>query len=252
MKSLFVIWQDPDTRQWIPVGRLTRNDAKFQFAYTKGAKESKRFVAFGGMPNFDAVYESPELFPQIANRILPKSRPEYSQYLSWLGLDSGVRDDLEVLARSGGLRATDSLEVVPCPEPSADRELTIHFFARGLRHLSEKDQLRVFALQPGEPLYLMKDVQNKVDSMALLMRTGDPISVVGYCPRYFSADFSQLLTQTPPDQVSVVVDRVSKDAPSQFRLLCRLRSMWPHDFAPCSRGAFELLSPSSVAACSPS
>lgn len=242
MKALFVIWQDPDTRRWIPVGRLTRIEKKFQFAYTKGAKQSTKFVPFGRMTNLEAVYESTELFPLFANRILPKSRPEYAQYLGWLGLESANTDDLEVLARSGGLRATDSLEIVPCPEPTPDRQVVIHFFARGLRHLSEKDQSRVLQLKAGERLYLMRDVQNNVDSMALLMRTGDPISVVGYCPRYFSADFSQLLTKTPPDQIAVTVDRVSEEAPTQFRLLCRLQSTWPHDFAPCSVGMFEPLS----------
>lgn len=42
-------------------------------------------------------------------------RPDYPQYLSALGLEHA--DPVELLARTGGRRATDTIQVVPAPDP---------------------------------------------------------------------------------------------------------------------------------------
>lgn len=241
MKTLFVTWQDPETRRWIPVGRLTYENGTYEFAYTRGAKASQNFVPFGRMVDLNSVYSSTELFPLFANRILSRTRPEYSEYLSWLGLDESKASELEVLARSGGQRATDTLEIIPCPEPTPDNSYVVRFFSHGLRYLAEKDQQRVGSLRPGDRLWLMRDVQNRIDAMALLMRTDDPISVVGYVPRYYSGEFSTLMEKVGQERVRVSVEQVNADAPSNFRLLCKLEAPWPADFAPCSQGQFETL-----------
>ena len=82
-------------------------------------------------------------------------------------------------------------------------------------------------LGAGERLYLMQDLQNPHDSMALFMRTSDPITLVGYAPRYYSAEFTQLIKSTEPDQVKVAVEQINSDAPIQYRVLCKLVSPWP-------------------------
>lgn len=242
MTKLYVTWQDPDTRLWHPVGRLSHNQGTYEFAYTRGAKASSKFVPFGRMLDLGVVYLSNELFPLFANRLLPKSRPEYRDYLKWLGLNERKADEMEMLARSGGQRATDTLEIVPCPEPSAENRYEVYFFSHGLRHMSEKDQARATTLQAGERLFVMQDRQNKSDAMALLLRTDDPMSMVGYVPRYYSAEFSTVMDRVGPDNVRVMVDRVNADAPSNFRLLCKLESPWPNGFAPCAQGEFQLIS----------
>ncbi len=247
MHKLFVTWQDPDTRTWHPVGRLSYDQGTYQFAYTRGAKTSKKFVPFGRMLDLGVVYLSNELFPLFANRLLPKSRPEYRDYLKWLGLDETKADEMEMLARSGGQRATDSLEIVPCPEPSAQNRYEVHFFSHGLRHLSEKDQARAAALHVDERLFVMQDRQNKSDPMALLLRTDDPMSMVGYVPRYYSAEFSTVMDQVGQGNVRVTVERVNPDAPSNFRLLCKFVSPWPNGFAPCAQGEFQLISSGAAA-----
>jgi hypothetical protein len=244
MKALFVAWQDPDSRRWIPVGRLTFENGSYRFAYTRGAKEAKEgmnFVPFGRMTELEEVYLSTDLFPLFANRILPKSRPEYRDYLRWLGLTEEAAGELEVLARTGGLRATDTLEIFPCPEPTADKNYVVYFFSRGVRHLLPENQSRIGDLKRGDRLYLMKDLQNPVDAMAVLMRTGDPIANVGYCPRYYSAEFSRLIDLVGAEKVVVSVEQVNPDAPMQFRLLCRLSAPWPANFGPCSMEQFRVL-----------
>src|SRR5258708_4204998 len=101
MKQLFIAWQDPSSRKWIPVGKLSKVRSGYTFEYTRGAKESDRFVPFGRMKELHDTYYSEKIFPLFANRILAKSRPEYGDYLRWLGFEGQEVTDLELLARSG-------------------------------------------------------------------------------------------------------------------------------------------------------
>lgn len=239
MKALFVAWQEPESRRWFPVGRLTQENGEFKFVYTRGAKEAKNFTPFGRMNNLDTAYVSDVLFPLFANRMLPKSRPEYREYLRWLGLGEEHYDELDILARSGGLRATDTLEIFPCPEPTEDMRYRVYFFSHGLRHLILENQARVNRLQVGERLFLMRDLQNSHDAKALLLRTDDPMSIVGYCPRYYSGEFSRLLDTVDAEKVHVTVEQVNADAPMQLRLLCKVEAPWPTNFSVCSLGQFQ-------------
>jgi hypothetical protein len=74
MKTLYLAWQDPEGRRWLPVGRLSFDGHVYRFVYTKGAKQSPRFVPFGAMRDLHVVYESAVLFPLFANRLLSKTR----------------------------------------------------------------------------------------------------------------------------------------------------------------------------------
>lgn len=239
MKALFVTVQDQDSRRWAPVARLTREHGKYRFVYTEGARELPGFTPFGRMTNLESQYVSNELFPLFANRVLAKSRPEYRDYLHWLGLSDADHDALEELARTGGLRATDTIELIPYPEPTVDERYVVHFFARGLRHLTPENQARIRALQVGERLQLLHDRQNPSDGMALLLRTSDPVSIVGYVPRYYAADWTRLIQLTGADAVMVTVERINADAPMQYRLLCKLSAPWPAAFSPCEKGPYR-------------
>ena len=71
MKTLYVAWEDPEDRSWMPVGRLTVTEqGTYRFNYTKGAEMSKRFTPFVKLDELDAEYESDELFPIFRNRIV--------------------------------------------------------------------------------------------------------------------------------------------------------------------------------------
>ncbi|WP_295435495.1 HIRAN domain-containing protein [uncultured Thiodictyon sp.] len=168
MKRLFLIWHDPESSRWLPVGQLSRDRDDYRFVYTKGAEESENFLPFGRMTNLHAVYVAKELFPLFSNRLMPRSRPEYRDFLT-------------------------------------------------------------------------KDFQNPSDPSALLVRTGEPLSIVGYCPRFYSAEFSKLIDLVGGDRVVVAVSAVNLDAPLQFRLRCRLTAPWPAGFTACSQDAFQPL-----------
>jgi len=238
MKMLYLAWQDPVERSWHPVGRLTAVGGRYHFAYTRGALHP-RFNALGNMRDLYKQYQSTELFPLFANRIVSKARPEYRKILYWLNLNENEDDPLELLARTEGIRKTDTLVVFPCPEEQKDGTVFVRFFSHGIRYLSESSIHRIDELKSGARLYLMRDVQNEHDAFALALRTGDPKTIVGYCPRYLATDFGQLIAE--PKEVEVHVERVNRDAPTQLRLLCALRAPWPDDFTPCEGGVYEPL-----------
>jgi HIRAN domain len=237
MTVLYLAWQDPKDRQWIPVGRLSFDGHVYRFVYTKGAQTSPNFLPFGRMLDLTSVYESQELFPLFANRLLAKTRPEYPHFLDWVNIPHDQDDPLVLLARTGGMRETDSLAVFPCPEPREDGIYFMHFFSHGIRYLPIQAIETVDTLSPGDRLLLMPDPQNAYDRYALALRTASVAMIVGYCPRYFSRDFLTLL-QANPVATHVRVERVSRDAPIQLRLLCSLTAPWPAQFQPCSEESY--------------
>ncbi|MCW5772020.1 MAG: hypothetical protein KIT16_10325 [Rhodospirillaceae bacterium] len=248
MKGLIVAWQDPIDRRWHPIGRLTYDDTRkvFRFVYTKGVLASGSFIPFGKMTDIRAVHESEKLFPLFANRLMPESRPEYDSFVKWLGLDRKVADPLSLLGRSGGAKATDSIVVFPIPEKSADGMYRTVFWCHGISHAPSASVERVNALKEGEKLFPAFDVLNIHDREAILLRTDDPLTAVGYCPRYLNTDFGRLIRNCDSDSISIRVERVNWEAPLQFRLLCSFTSCWPKDYVPFDGEAFEPMSTLSV------
>lgn len=250
MKTVFLAWQDPTTRAWFPIGRLTEDGGVYQFAYLEGAQRAKEEVGFQGLsafPDADRVYESDELFPLFANRVPRPTRPEYADFVQWLNLPADAADPVALLARSGGRRATDSLEVFPCPEPDESGDYHIHFFLHGLRHLPESSVERANRLHPGESLLLVHDFQNLRDPRALMVRTGTERDrdehIVGYCPRYLAMDL-HCIKDVVGANLSVRVERVNPPpAPLQLRVLCNLTAPWPAGLRPFSGELYRPISP---------
>ena len=243
LKTLFLAWQDPNSRTWFPVGKLTREGGMYYFSYLQGAIEAKEQANFHPLWSFPSLYDrysSKELFPIFTNRLLRPSRPDYKDFVQWLNIPEQHDDPIALLARSGGRRKTDSFEVFPCPERDDQGNYHIHFFAHGLRHFPEQTQQSVQSLKPGTPLLLMHDIQNRFDSFALILRTED-LSSVGYCPHYLTQDFFKLIRELP-HLVKVTVERVNQPpTPLQFRLLCNLTAAWQEDFQPFSSPIYQPL-----------
>src|SRR5579864_5897436 len=147
--ALFVSWQDPTSRRWHVVARLKREQGEYRFTYTKGALASNNFTPFGRMTDLRQEYRSAELLPLFSNRVLPRSRPEYLEYLEWLALNPSNADPLVILARTGGLRSTDSLSMYPMPTKSSNGEYRVVFFCHGLRYIPDMALDRISELKAG-------------------------------------------------------------------------------------------------------
>lgn len=257
VQALFVAWQQPDSRRYYPVARLASGVGAahdlYEFAYVRGADEAAAvgFHPFLAFPDLHGVCRSAELFPFFTNRLMSRKRPDFLAHVERLGLDASA-DDMAILARSGGTRATDSIELFPLPifDPEIGWYQTC-FWMHGFRHLTPQQLARLFKLQPGEPLLPVHEPANPHDANAIGLLTEDQIHV-GYVPRSLASDAVHLLKQC--STFRIFVQRVNPDpAPMQQRLLCDLQSCWPEGFVPCDQPVYQPISPQAVrlAPCDP-
>ena len=202
----------------------------YRLQYLNGASRATGFVGFGRMNNLHAIYESAALFPPFANRIMSRSRPEYSSYLRWADLN-GSESALDILAVTGGLRGTDSIEIFSPPTVNSEGVLQMNFFVRGLSYLPKFALAEVSRLSVGTRLRILKDIQNEQDGNALVLSAENPMCLVGYLPKYYCRALERLLSPDP-SEVAVRVKKVNEDAPAGMRLLCELRSPCPVGFDP--------------------
>jgi HIRAN domain len=240
---LFVAWraESPTGGAWNPIGRLEHDGRVFRFCYTKGARNATDFHPFAAMEDLEQVYESDELFPVFANRLLPETRPEYEAFLKWgeFGGDEPP-DPISILGVTEGIRQTDSIELFPCPIPDSSGCYLNKFFLHGLRYMPVAARQRVDQMQPGEELFLSLDIGNKFDRNAVSLHTnGSEVFLIGYVPRYLARDVWRIAGGCDPDFIDVTVARVNRDAPLQQRLLCKMRACWPDHFIPCSDEEFQ-------------
>lgn len=245
--TLFLAWQEPKSRSWFPIGRLTFDGGQYKFVYINGAQDAQQehgFQPLHSFPELTKEYTSVELFPLFANRLMRPSRPDYEAYVEWMNIPQHQDDPIAILSRNGGRKATDTFEMFPCPEPDAHGFYHIHFFSHGLRHLPECSVNRIGELQPNEQLYLANEFQNPYDSRALTLCTLDH-HILGYCPRYLAADALDLLRENPK-LIHVHAERVNPaPTPLQFRLLCNMTAEWPQDFRPFSGREYQPIAPKS-------
>jgi hypothetical protein len=174
-----------------------------------------------------ATYHSSELFALFSNRLLPKSRPDYREFIEWLHIPESEAEPIVILARSGGRRATDTYEVFPEPQVETGGSAVLHFFVHGIRHSSKGAVERSESLTRGERLLILHDLQNPHDRNALALRTADVVPgdfhLLGFCPRYISEEVLPFVRENP-DQVRVDVAHVNPPpAPAQLRVLCSMR-----------------------------
>ena len=221
--TVYLAWQAPETRDWHVVGALIEYADKYVFHYTQGVKRIEKFLPFSGMEDLKKSYVSEELFPLFRNRLLSSRRPEYPSFIKWLGLSPSDATPANILARSGGARGTDHLQVFKRIEVNTKGEYEHFFFLHGVSYLSGAAQERIDSLVPGEELALCLDNQNSYDSSAVIVRAKSPAEIVGYCPRYLTKDVRKLLEE--PCTLKAYVESVSVDAPKNYRVMCKIEGM---------------------------
>ncbi|GAA1681190.1 HIRAN domain-containing protein [Microbacterium lacus] len=221
-KTLILVWQNPVTRLFVKVGQLDAlPGGRFAFQYLPGAWNDPAFVPLLEYPDRDTAYVSDEVPAFFANRILSVDRPHYDRYLSWLGIEDLSPDEVpfEVLARTGGGRATDTFHVVELPLAKADR-FTSRFFVSGVRYFADSDAA-IATLKNGATLRLELDEGNEVNPKAVLVNTIDG-QKFGYVPDWLCSDVHARAKDGW--SVTAVAERVNPDAPAHVRVLCRLEA----------------------------
>ena len=246
LHALFVAWQNPETRRFYPVARLAQVKGStcidcYEFTYIHGCLEAEGFHPFVSFPDIHQVYRSRSLFPMFTNRLLSRSRSDFPEYISLLGLPTTTTSPMTILGRSSGRRATDTLELFPLPEFEPGIGYRTWFWVHGLRHLPLGGQLQIDSLTVGERLFPHCETDNPVNPSAIKLLSSHRGYWTGYMPSYLLDDAHTL--QDVCDSLHIYVERINPPtAPSQQRILCRVESCWPEGFVPYSSPRYQPLS----------
>ena len=222
MTTLYLTWQDPQERQWFPVGRLETQEhpgrAVYGFTYVNGVCEAIDSAHFAPIPGFGDIherYESEELFPLFANRVMDVRRSDRSEYLRRFGLSMDT-DPMTELAVSGGVRKTDSFAVFPAINPAVDGSFSCRTALQSTQQGSRWPTLAI-----GEPLELDRATGN-------VRYHGVPLGTLPFglmdCLR--SGDAWQA------ENEAVVVAQFNPNAPINSRVLVDFSGKLPPGFRP--------------------
>ena len=107
----------------------------------------------------------------------------------------------------------------------------------GISRLSEHSQKAVLKSEAGENLKVAHDWQNPSNPDAQFLRNDDDV-ILGYLPNYLVVEVFRLLRTCDPDLLSFKVEKVNKNAPAGFSLLCRLSACWSDGSLPFSDEQF--------------
>lgn len=179
-RKLLVTQKLPPNNLYETVGILSQMpDSSFHFSYLDAYAQAAYFRALPGLPKVQGGVTSDHLFPFFAERVISSERPDRSITLSYLNLVEPV-EPFEILARSGGSRLNDRLEVLPFPEESESGLYSFTFFVHGIRYLDETGYSALDQLQSGDALRVEREPSNPESELALkITRNG---ASLGYVP----------------------------------------------------------------------
>lgn len=192
-------------------------DGRYAFAYTDDVHAVADFHPLTQFPDLDRTYVSTGLPAFFANRLMNRKRDSFPVYLHALGIDSPDLDTpMELLARTGGTRATDTFHLVDDLLTDTEGGVTSHFLALGARvsRIADRQCLQL-RLEPDDPV--------SARGQLICVDTGDP---VGCVPDRLLADLEKLQART--SELEIFAERVTPDAPPHLRLLCRIEARVLH------------------------
>ena len=185
--KLWVMWRDEGNQRHAVAQLWRERPGEFRFAYMPVLPTDFRLLAeFPANRTEAEPYVARHLFATFAERIPSPKRPDYARILDSWGIDN--RDDqLEILARAGGIQATDWLELVEWR--SEDDDLRQPLLARvagtghwpGYAHAKEGDELT-----------LRREPENPRDRHAteLFLASGEKL---GYVPKPYTDIVARLI-----------------------------------------------------------
>lgn len=126
-----IAWRNRVRRSIHDVAVLDVDAGAYRFQYlAEVAASVDGFRPFIGFPDINRVYESTRLWPFFDLRVMDRKRPDYPQYLRWLGLPPDA-DRIDVLSRSGGEQKGDTVSLAEAPHIGVDGATQTTFLVRG-------------------------------------------------------------------------------------------------------------------------
>jgi len=193
---LLVIWGAPSDGGRHAIGHLTRepSGAPYRFWYERdlSAAIARGFTLFPSFPEHrkeEHPFEARYLFATFTDRIPSPHRSDGARMLESWGVER-TDDQFEMLAKSGGLRATDRIEVAEYRAANDDLLVPLEFRIAGVKYVPSEARAR---LTLGAALRLEREPTNPHDPSATIIATTSDGKHAGYVPRQYSAMISRLL-----------------------------------------------------------
>lgn len=252
-RRLVVTWEHPWTRVISPVGFLTFDGATYAFVYLQQVLGTDDFRPLLGFPDLHRRYESDQLFPLFAQRVMDPHRADYARYVDRLGLDPRELNPWEQLARSEGSRHGDTIQLLPSPWRDVEGLWRCRTLVHGLRWILMREttvdgvarqvtgvelEAVLASLRPGDGLELVLEPSNVYNPRAVIV-TDRSRTPLGYLPDLLTEGFGRL-TKTAPVTARVV--RVNgPDAPAHLRLVVELTAPANDEFEFFSGRGWQML-----------
>lgn len=239
-RRLVVTWQHPIERNISPVAMLQFDGEHYTFHYIAGALKVDGFRPFLGFPDLYQRYTSERLFPLFAQRAMTPRRPDFTRWVHRLGLSDDATP-WEQIARSGGRRHGDAIQLFPVPEIARGR-MDCDFLVHGIRHIPEEPRTvaghavhltypileeHLAGLHTGDRLALHDEPDNDYNHRAILTTTTDD-APLGWVP-----DLLLDAIHDVPERSTIKVTAAVVNGPEagwHLRLLAHLSAQVPQDF----------------------
>jgi|GEM_PF-233511 len=251
VRDLLVLWQQPETREFIPIGRFNYDGRTFSFAYTRDTAEIDGFRPLPGLPDLRSQYAQDVMPAVFDQRVMPPTRPDYPSYMSSLGLDAEHATPWEQIVESGGTRNGDTLQSMQVPTVTSGRA-EARFLVNGLRwvlarpliiadptvQISPSQHEGVLrALNPGDEVTIVAERDNTIDEHASIVSSGGVL--LGWVSRPLSARFRGLLVDGPA--IATVARVAPPGTPPHLRLILDVNVPAPAGFSFDPTGQWEPL-----------
>lgn len=245
VRTLFVAWQDPESRRIFPVARLTRRrTGEYELRYIQAVRAAQQ-RGFVGLPGFEQLEEThvtaelPAIFQRPARRAA--SKPAASKPVASEPVASEPAARQPAARQPGAPLARELLDATPItlfvrrPESDAPERLEAFapplsgaegrrwgvFEARGVGRVQQ--QLEVLAaLEPHERLLVRAETDNPYNPNALALQRRDGTSI-GYVPDYLANELAAVGGRSHQLEIEVLESRrvTFAPAPAVYRVLCR-------------------------------
>ena len=239
-RQLVVTWQHPIERSISPVGMLSYDGGAYSFHYIRNALDVPGFRPFLGFPDLDRWYTSASLFPLFAQRAMAPRRPDFTRWVTRLGLSENT-SPWEQITRSGGRRPGDTIQLFPVPRIHEGR-MECDFLVHGMHHIIERpihvaetivtvtrheleDELAM--LRPGAQLGLCDEPTNPSNPRAILTTARGDVPL-GWIPSLLVEEVHRI-----PDRRGAAVTVRTVNGPEagwHLRVLANLSVEVPNTF----------------------
>lgn len=202
--ELWLIWQNPHSRQRYHVGTLAHKENEYSFTYAlNGPRTLADALADGyrphlAFPDTHKTYCSRTLFAAFSRGLPDANRPDFTRILNRVGL-SPDHTHMDLLRATGGRLATDTYEFV-APVTLHNGRIEIDFTVAGWRYYDSETVSGKLRLNT--PLQVKLELVNQFDDNAVLVLY-ESSAKLGYVPAYYSWAVAELLKAHNGVQVSV-------------------------------------------------